>query len=131
MCNLKQEEFLNIRFKENEAERECWQELINTINERSLITASIVELLPQTFLKISKKKREIYQSHLDCEVVKQKTEFETDEILNQLRTIQTQRDNGTLTHTQYWMKIDTILFNTTNKRDYIMVNGEWVKNTND
>lgn len=127
MCNLKQEEFLNIRFKENEIERECWAEALNKLSkgneDRSLI--------PSTMHEIALRKREIYQAHLECEVEKQKTEFEKDESLRKLREAHDKFKSGEYTHAQYWINVDTILCNINNKRDYILINNEWVRNTNE
>lgn len=122
MCNLKQEEFLSIRFKENEAEMQCLEEANKLMPDNIII---------QTMLKIAQTKRGIYQDHLDCEVEQQKDDFKDDETLTKLRDALEAFQTGKITHSQYWMRVDTLLYSSPKDRKYILINNQWVRNINE
>lgn len=128
MCVLKQEEFLNIRFKENEVERECWNKFKETHSPNEPVGMSQMLLdLANTYLDIAEKKKEIYKEHLDIEVETQKTEFENDETLMKLRKAYAEFSSGNISHNVYWNRVDAILFPTPKDRKYLFVNGQWVR----
>lgn len=131
MCSLKQEEFLKIRFKENEVEREGWAKFkkehpyagMSDVTNNSQLLMDMAD----TFLEIAEKKRDIYKEHLDIEVENQKVEYESDEILDKLNEAERKWRNGEITLNAYWYEIDPILGTNPKDRKYTRIDGKWLR----
>lgn len=118
MCVLKLEDFLDLRFKEAQIEKEAWSKF-NEVHKGAEFEYG------KTFYEIASKKEAVYREALHVELVNQVPSGDGDPILKQLNDYEKSFRDGEISHSKYWIKVDEVLKNKDKNYSYKLIDNEW------